>query len=201
MEDNDNLILNRKYEATDPTTVTINYDYFKTINSWGSTLSTLIYIFTSELYSYRRFVDIFTMIAFGCTSISTILSVILVTLQSSDVDISDTARIVINVVMAVVTAAGTVFIGLIKLRGWSTTIETYQSYIDNMTNFLAQLKSELSLPGSLQTDLETFISQRKDKFETILSSQPTINSSTFISLKKEYQSSLDTVSTIIRMAE
>lgn len=160
--------------------------YHDTIKEWKMRGKTLAFIYDFILHKYRRRVEIFTLLGFLLMSMTSLLAL-------GNFGISEQTHpeltMAFKATNAVLTTVSAICIGIVRVKGWSNLVESCQKYLDIVEHFVATIISEQTLPVRLRLDPEEFITQQKDKFQTILNSAPDISHDDYLQAMEYYETS------------
>lgn len=160
--------------------------YQATIKEWKTRGKTLAFIYDFILHKYRRRVEVFTLLGFLLMSMTSLLAL-------GNFGISEQTHpeltMAFKATNAVLTTVSAICIGIVRVKGWSNLVESCQKYLDIVEHFVATIISEQTLPVRLRLDPEEFITQQKDKFQTILNSAPDISHDDYLQAMEYYETS------------
>jgi len=147
-------------------------DESRTLQLWKEKTIRLAFIYDFVLDKYRRRVNLFTLISFLLSSITSLTALSNLGLNESDYP---TAVFVLKIISAVLTTCAATSAGVPRLLGWPSLVDNYQKYLDSVEHFTASIVSEQVLPVEFRKDPKQFIIQHRDQFLAILNNAPDIS--------------------------
>lgn len=157
-----------------------------TLKHWRKRGLKIAFIYDFVLDKYQQRLDLFTLVSFILTALSTLSA--LSNLGLNDCDYPNLS-IVMKAIAATLSLGAAIFTGIIRVKGWTYLINDYLKYSDKVEHFLAELISELTLPRNVRSSSEEFVMRNKDKFLMLLSNAPNISHDDYLKANKAYEES------------
>lgn len=176
--DNNNISINDV--QSDTNTITSS----ETVIEWKTRCIKIAFIYDFILNKYKKRVDLFTLLTFFLSSLTTLFA--LGNFGLSELDYPD-ITLSLKTISVILSTSSSISASIIKMRGWNEMIENCQKYLDMVENFIALIISEQSLPSEIEPNHQQFIQKHKDKFLTILDSAPNISHDDYLQALDNYK--------------